>query len=812
MSEIESYQIGFTQNVTARVKKLYDEAVAVYPTICSERARYWTESWKQTEGQPAVIRRAKALANVLQKMTVYILEGELLVGNVASKPRASVVCPEYSTTGLFKEFSDEEKSPFARKYDHHEIAEEVKRELMEEIFPYWNERTIEHEVIKELPAETIRAAIPSLSDVSTIPAGTEIHLRHGAGHLTVDYEKVICKGALSIIEETKGYLKKTDKKETDRINFYEAIIIINEAFIKWAERYSLLATELAEKEQDPVRKSELLNIAAVCKHVPAHPARNFHEAVQSFWLTQVVIFGLEQDDTAISPGRMDQYLYPYYKRDMEEGTATKAQIQELIELLFIKTAHMSVLWDYSTAMYYAGFSLTQTIIVGGVNKDGTDATNDLTYMFLEAEKQVGLFQPEFAARIHKDSPQEYLVKLAEVIRMGHGKPKLFVDEIAIPMMLKRGATLEEARDYCIVGCVEPSIAGKTFGWTNAAQFNLAKCLELALNSGVCILTGKQIGPRTQDPVTFKNIDEILEAYTEQVSYFTEQTVKVINACVYHHGKSQPNPFTSCLLDGCMQNGKDATAGGAKYKAIGVNGVAVPDVGDSLAAIEKFVFREKKVSMEELIEAIRTDFNGREELQLMLQNKAPKYGNDDDFVDSLVRKAGQIWCRELEKYKGPYNEQYYPGEFTVSANVPYGLNTAALPSGKKAREPLANGGISATNGSDQTGPTALARSASKLDHVYACNGTLLNMRFSPSVLKEERDLNKFAGFLRAYVLMGGFHVQFNVVSSTLLKKAQKNPEKYPNLLVRVAGYSAYFTELSPEVQQDLINRTVHSEVG
>lgn len=812
MAEIESFQVGFKQDITRRVKKLYDNAVEVYPIVCSERARYWTESWKKTEGRPNVIRRAKAVENVLKKMSIYILDGELIVGNVASTPRASVVNPEYTTTILAKEFKDSEKAPFFRKYDHHKITDEVKKELMEEIFPYWADKTVEHEVLKELSPETIRAAIPSLSDVPTTPPGTEIHLRHGAGHLTVDYEKIINKGALSIIEEVKEYLSKTDNKEIDKVNFYEAIIIIYKAFIKWAERYSILAKELAEKEADSLRKKELLNIADICLHVPAYPARNFYEALQSFWFTQIILFGIEQDDTAISPGRMDQYLYPFYKKDIEKGILTKEQAQELIELLFIKTAHMSVLWDFTTAMYYSGFSLTQTIIVGGVNEDGLDATNDLTYMFLEAEKQVGLFQPEFAARVHKDSPQEYLEKLADVIRMGHGKPKIFSDEVAIPMMLNRGATLEEARDYCIVGCVEPSIPKKTFGWTNAAQFNLAKCLELALNSGVCMLTGKQIGPKTKDPSTFKIIDEVIDAYKEQVSYFTKHAITAISSYIYQHGKHQPNPFTSSLLEGCLESGKDATEGGAKYKAVGINGVAAPDVGDSIAAIEKFVFQEKKLTMAELIAALKTDFEGQEELRLILQNKSPKYGNDIDSVDMMVRKAGQIWCREVEKYIGPYGEKYYPGEFTVSANVPYGLSTAALPSGRKANEPLANGGISAANGSDQMGPTALVKSVSKVDHVLACNGTLLNMRFSPTVLKEDRDLKKFAGFLKAFTLMGGYHVQFNVVSSKLLKKAQLNPEKYPNLLVRVAGYSAYFTELNPEVQQDLINRTVYAEMG
>jgi formate C-acetyltransferase len=812
MSEIESFQIGFKQNVTDRVKALYDNARDAYPSICVERARYWTESWKSTEGQPIPIRRAKALANVLEKMKIYILDGELIVGNVSSKPRASVVCPEYDTTILYKEFLDNEKAPFVRPYDHHEISEEVKRELMEDIFPYWNEKTIESHVVKALPSDTIRAAIPSLSEVSTIPPGPEIYLRHGPSHLNVNYEKLIRRGALSIIEEVKKRINELNEGEEEKRIFYEAVLIVYDALIKFAERYSELAISLAEKEENITRKNELLEIAKICKKVPAKPAETFHEALQTLWFTQIVLFGLEQDDTAISPGRMDQYLYPYYKADIEAGRLTKDEAQELIELLFIKFAHMSVLWDYTTAKYYAGFSLTQTITIGGVKEDGTDATNELTYMFLEAEKQVGLFQPEFAARINKNSPHEYLMKIADVIRMGHGKPKIFVDETAIQMMLKRGATLEEARNYCIVGCVEPSTSNNQCGWTNATQFNLAKCLELALNSGVCMLTGKQIGVKTQDPMTFKNINEVLEAYRQQVAYFVEQTVKVLNCCIFYHAKLAPNIFTSSLLDGCLESGKDMTEGGSKYKAVGLNGVGVPDVGNSLAALEYFVFRNNKITMKDMLKALRNNFEGEEDLRQMLEKEAPKYGNDDPYVDLFVRKAGQIWCEEVEKHTGPHGEKYFAGLFAVSSNVPYGLNVAALPNGRKAKEPLANGGISAVNGTDHLGPTALIRSASRLDHVKACNGTLLNMRFSPGVLKEERDLAKFANFLRAYALMDGFHVQFNVVSSSLLKKAQKEPQKYRNLMVRVAGYSAYFVELCKEVQDDLINRTVYSEIA
>lgn len=808
-AEVESYQLEFKRNVTPRVESLYQDAIKAVPSVCIDRAKYFTESYKQTESEPVHIRRAKAIKNTLEKMQIYILEGELIVGNVACKPRASVICPEFMTNYLIKEFKNDIKTPENRPYDKHILTSETKKYLQEEIFPYWENKTVEHYVIEELDKETINASIPSLAKVGTIPPGSEIHLRHGAGHHNADYNKVLKCGALGIIKEAQ--LRLDAETDAEKKDFYKAVIMVYEAFVSFAKRYADLAIEKAANEKDETRKTELLEIARICTKVPAQPADTFREAVQSFWFTQLLLFGIDQDDTAVSPGRMDQYMYTFYRADIDAKRATEDEIQELIELLFIKFAHMSILFDYATSTYYAGFSLTQTIIIGGVDKNGNDVTNELSYMFLEAEKQVPLFQPEFAARIHKNSPFEYLLKIAEVNRYGHGKPKIFMDEMAVPALLRRGYSLEDARDYCIVGCVEPSTSGNMFGWTNACSFNLAKCMELVMTQGKCLITNEQIGPVTQDPETFENMDQVLKAYKQQLSYFLKYTTKAISTFIKYHGELAPNVFTSALFDGSLETGLDVTRGGAKYKAIGINGIASPDVGDSLAAIAYCVFDNKLLKMKDIIEAIKANFKGYEQVQDILLHKAPKYGNDINYVDEYTRIAGQIWCDEVVKYEGPHGERYWPGEFTVSSNVPFGMVTGALPSGRPAYEPLANGGISATNGSDMNGPTALIKSVSKIDHIKACNGTLLNMRFSPSVLKEERDIVKFANFLRAYCLMGGYHVQFNVVSSKLLKKAQQTPEKYRNLLVRVAGYSAYFTELAKDVQNDLINRTVNEEV-
>ena len=810
MAEVESFQLEFKRTVTPRVEKRFQDAVEAQPAVDIGRARYYTESWKQTEGESVYIRRAKAYDNVLRKMDIYIQEGELIVGNVAFCPRGSVICPEFSASVFSREFLDDTFSPECRPYDHHIFDPEYKKELLEDIFPYWADKTPAFFSEQELSQETIDHAIPSRSKLGVqVPPGTEILMNHGAGHINVDYAKLMKIGCRGMIDDVKARLaKETDQEKKD---FYQSVIMCHESLIMFANRYAELARKQAAECTDETRKKELLEIAETCSYVPEHPARTFREALQTFWFTQIFLFGIEQDDTACSPGRMDQYLYSYYKADKENGTATDDDIQELINLLFIKFGEMSVCWDYSTAKYYAGFSLTQTLCVGGVDKDGNDATNELSYMFLEAEKQVPLFQPEFAARIHKDSPFEYLLKLADVSKLGHGKPKMFVDDTAIPALMSRGVSLEDARDYCIVGCVEPSPSGNMNGWTNACQFNSAKCMELALTEGVCLMTGQQMGVKTPPVSEMKSIDDVIDAYKKQIEYFVYHMTTAISTYIKYQAQCVPEMFTSSLVDGCLESGTDMVKGGAKYAAIGVNGIATPDVGDSLAAIAKCVFDDKLFTLEEVVEGMKHNFEGYEEMRDALLHKAPKYGNDIDYVDNYVRLVGQIWCKEVKKYRGPHGEHYWPGTFTVSSNVPYGLNTGALPSGRLAKEPLANGGISATNGSDMTGPTALIKSASKLDHVAACNGTLLNMRFSPNVLKEDRDIAKFANFLRTYCLLGGYHVQFNVISSKLLKKAQKTPDKYKNLLVRVAGYSAYFTELSKDVQDDLINRTVYNEV-
>jgi formate C-acetyltransferase len=774
-----------------------------------ERARLVTQSYRETEGKLEIIRRATALAKVLDNMSIYINEGELIVGNNSSAPRASTIAPEFHSTWMVREIEDPRKAPDKRTSDVHIIKDKVKKELKEEILPYWYGKTVEDRVVNYLPQEIIDNAFPSLSKYPNIPSAPEIFLRNGMGHLNVNYNRILTQGALGIITEVKKKLEQlnlTAPGALDKRHFYEAVIIAYDAMIRWSRRYVHLARQIADREENSQRKMELERIMQICERVPAYPVKTFWEAIQSFWFTQLVLFGLEQDDTAVSPGRFDQYMYPFYKQDIESGKITKEEGLELLECLFVKMSEMGKWWDYTTATYFGGFSLTQCIVLGGVTPEGEDSTNELSYLILEAEKQIGLFQPELAVRVHKDSPHDFLIKAAEVIKLGRGKPKLFMDETAIPMMLNQGVSLKEARDYCVVGCVEISPSGSAIGWTNAAQFNLAKCLELALNNGNCRLTGMQIGLPTGNPKEFTSFYQVVEAFQKQVEYFIKQIIIAINACLEMQAEYTPYPFTSALVDGCLDKGMDVTRGGAKYNYIGVQGVAVPDVADSLAALKKLVFEEKAISMSQLIDALDNDFDGHENLRQMLINKAPKYGNDEDSVDKIARQVGQIFCKEISKYHGPLRQPYFPGLFTVSAHIPLGHQVGALPSGRKARAALADGGISSSHGVDRNGPTALIKSVAKIDHLAACNGTLLNLRFSLTALKNQRDLSKFVSFIKTYNAIGGFHIQFNVIDSKILNDAKKYPGNYKGLMVRVAGYSAYFTELDPEVQDDIISRT------
>jgi len=783
-----------------RTRRLNEILLTVTPQMCIERARLVTQSYLETEGEPMIIRRSKALAKVLREMTVFIQKDQLIVGNQASRLRFSPLFPETEAGYLEKEIDI-----FAqREQDRLLVPDQVRRELEEFVFPYWRGRTTEDIALKAIPPEIVamfRHPHPLFSP--------DIHLSGSIGHVIVDYEKVLRHGIRDHLERIQAKLdglEMTDPSAGDKYHFWTAEKIVAQALIDWAHRYAAKARELAAEEEDPAWKEELLKIAERCERVPEHPARNFREAVQSFWFAHLPLF-IEQNGLAVSPGRLDQILWPYYQRDKAKGEVTREEAQELLECLWIKFTEVMRAYDYACAKFYAGFSISENVVLGGQTADGRDSTNELSYLMLEAEKNTKLSQPNLAIRVHAKTPDEFLMKAVEVISTGRSKPEIFNDDVGIPSLMSVGVPLEEARVYSISGCVE-AVPPDANGMTNAAMSNLPKALELALNNGRCRLTGDRLGPETGDPRGFTSFDQVMEAYRAQVAAYVRPMVTAINIIERVHARIMPLPYFSLVINDCLERGLDVTRGGARYNYTGPQGVGLADVGDSLAAVKKLVFDQKKITMDQLMDALDKDFAGQEELRQSLINEAPKFSNDDDYVDSLTREAAAVYCREVSQYRNTRGGVYRPGLYSVSANVPYGLNVGALPNGRRSTTPLADG-VSPVHGTEKNGPTAILKSVAKLDHTIVTNGTQLNMKFTPQVLQSLKGKQNLAALVRTFFDLGGWHVQFNVVSADTLRAAQAQPDDYKWLIIRVAGYSAFFLELDKGVQDDIIDRTEYA---
>ena len=821
-----------------RIEKLKEDLFAKIPVIEAERAVLLTESYKQTEDEPIIIRRAKAFVHILENIPITIRDNELIVGSSTKAPRGCQVFPEFSFEWLESELDTIEK----RSADPFYIAEETKNQLRE-VFKYWKGKTTSELAASNMEEETLRAI-----DHNIFTPGNYFY--NGVGHVTVQYEKVLEIGYEGIINEVKKELEKCHVYDEDYITksqFLKAVISSCEAVISYAERYAKLAAEAAENCQDPIRKKELLNIAQNCMHVPRQGAKSFYEACQSFWFVQMLL-QIESSGHSISPGRFDQYMYPYFKKDLEEGRITREFAQELMDCIWLKLNDLNKARDAASAEGFAGYSLFQNLIAGGQDKDGNDVTNDLSFMCIEASKHVMLPQPSLSVRVWNKTPHEFLIKAAELTRTGIGLPAYYNDEVIIPSLINRGLTLSDAREYNIIGCVEPQKAGKTEGWHDAAFFNMCRPLELTFSSGM--ENGIMVGIPTDDVTKMTTFEEFYNAYKKQMEYFIGLLVNADNAIDVAHAKRCPLPFLSCMVDDCIKRGKTVQEGGAVYNFTGPQGFGIANVADSLFAIKKLVFDDKKVTMAEFKKALEQNYgkdNNVEVLtlavveELMAQGKSvtheeiaeickgiynqigynkdarrydqllemidelPKFGNDIDEVDLFARDVAYTYTKPLEKFRNPRGGQYQAGLYPVSANVPLGKQTGATPDGRLKGKPVADG-VSPVAGKDTHGPTATANSVAKLDHHIASNGTLFNQKFHPSALKGRIGLEKFVAFIRTYFDQKGSHVQFNVISRETLLDAQLHPENYKNLVVRVAGYSALFTTLSRSLQDDIINRT------
>ena len=669
---------------------------------------------------------------------------------------------------------------------------------------------------------------------------------NGVGHVTVKYWEVLETGFEGIMEKAQKELDGCsvgDGNYARKSHFLEAVILSCKAVIDYAGRYAKLAQEMAAQTSDPVRKQELFVIAENCSRVPAKGAQNFYEACQSFWFVQQLL-QMESSGHSISPGRFDQYMYPYYKKDMEAGTITREFAQELMDCIWVKLNDLNKCRDAASAEGFAGYSLFQNLIAGGQNKEGEDVTNDLSVMCIQASMHVHLPAPSLSVRVWNGSPHEFLIKAAELTRTGIGLPAYYNDEVIIPALQNRGLSLEDAREYNIIGCVEPQKAGKTEGWHDAAFFNMCRPLELVFSNGMD--KGEMVGIPTGDVTQMKTFDEFFDAYKKQMEYCISLLVNADNAIDVAHAERCPLPFLSCMIDDCLKEGKSVQEGGAVYNFTGPQGFGIANMADGLFAIRKLVYEDKKVSMKELKEALAWNYDkgldaqsagdmtemimkamqkagrnvdastaegllktfmgmkpGEQKTQRFKEihdmiDEVPKFGNDIPEVDYTYSKP-------LQKYNNPRGGKFQAGLYPVSANVPLGGQTGATPDGRYAHTPVADG-VSPSAGKDVKGPTAAATSVSRLDHFIVSNGTLFNQKFHPSALSGREGLEKFVALIRGYFDQKGMHMQFNVVDRQTLLDAQEHPEKYKHLVVRVAGYSALFTTLSRSLQDDIIRRT------
>ena len=834
------YQSGSVKK-SPRITKLMEDLYRELPEIEADRAILLTESYRQTEGEPVIIRRAKAFVHILDQIPITIREGELIVGSATKKPRGCQVFPEFSFTWLEKEFD----TVATRSADPFFISEETKQSL-HQVYQYWAGKTTSELATSYMAPETLKAMEHNIFTPGN-------YFYNGVGHITVKYWEVLEIGYRGIKEKAQKELEACQLGDADyarRTRFLQAVILCCDAVCRYANRYADLAKQLAQQCSDSVRKAELLQIAANCRHVPEHGASNFYEACQAFWFVQMLL-QMESSGHSISPGRFDQYMYPYYKKDREEGKLTREQAQEYIDCIWVKLNDLNKVRDAASAEGFAGYSLFQNLIAGGQNTEGVDVTNDLSFLCIEASMHVALPQPSLSVRVWNGSPNEFLLKAAELTRTGIGLPAYYNDEVIIPALMNRGLSLEDARDYNIIGCVEPQKAGKTEGWHDAAFFNMCRVLELVFSNGV--EKGEQVGIPTGDVTQMQTFEEFFQAYQKQMDYMISLLVNADNAIDAAHMERCPLPYESCMVDDCMKRGKALQEGGAVYNFTGPQGFGIANVADAMMVVKKLVFEEKKLTMAELKEAMEANFGqgisneqaqevttsvvkellltgknvteeqiakifimalntgispekkARYEEILSLIDSVPKYGNDLDEPDEMAREVAYTYTRPMERFKNPRGGIFQAGLYPVSANVPLGQQTGATPDGRLAYTPVADG-VGPMAGRDTHGPTATANSVAKLDHGIASNGTLFNQKFHPSALKGQQGLQNFVSLIRTFFDKKGMHMQFNVVSKETLLDAQKHPENYKTLVVRVAGYSALFTTLSRSLQDDIINRT------
>ena len=795
-------------SLTDRMQAFREEVLDEKPYVDAERAVLATEVYEANKNQPRVMMRALMLKKILENMSIYIEDKTLLAGNQATKNRNAPVFPEYTLKFVIDELDLFEK----RDGDVFYITEETKEQLRA-IAPFWENNNLRARGEALLPDEVSVF-------METGVFGMEGKLNAGDAHLAVNYEKVLKEGLKGYESRTRALKESLDLADPDSIDkyvFYKAVLIVIDAVHTFAKRYSALAAELAEKESDPSRKAELEEMSRICAKVPYEPASSFREAVQSVWFIQLIL-QIESNGHSLSYGRFDQYMYPYFINDLKNEKITKAEALEILTCLWIKTLTINKVRSQAHTLSSAGSPMYQNVTIGGQTTDKKDAVNELSFLVLQSVAQTRLTQPNLTVRYHANLNKQFFDECIEVMKLGFGMPAMNNDEVIIPSFINWGVKEEDAYNYSAIGCVETAVPGKWgYRCTGMSYVNFPRLLLCAMNDGVDLTSGKRFTKGYGYFTEWKDFDELMEVWDKTLREFTRYSVIVENAIDKASERDVPDILCSALTDDCIGRGKTIKEGGAVYDFISGLQVGIANMADSLSAIKKLVYEEKKITPEQLWNAILDDFQSEEnrKIQDMLANEAPKYGNDNDYVDSLAVECYAPYIDEIRKYpstryaRGPIGGIRYAGTSSISANVGQGMGTMATPDGRNAREPLAEG-CSPAHNADKNGPTAVFKSITKLPTEKITGGVLLNQKMTPQMLSTEENKQKLEMLLRAFFnRLHGYHVQYNIVSRETLLDAQAHPEKHKDLIVRVAGYSAFFNVLSRKTQDDIIGRTEQS---
>ncbi len=796
------------QKLSPRIFKLREKVLGMKPTVCTQRARIYTDVYKYNEAKPLIIKRALALGETLKKMSIFIDKNELIVGNHSSRLRAAPIFPEYAVTWILDEIDEFDRRPGDAFYVSAKDKEEIR-----EICAFWKGKTLLEKGFELMP-DLIR----EIHDSGIIRA--EGNLTSGDAHIALNFDRILkggIKGYMYLIEEKRKNLALHKLKDLLKEQFYKAIEIGLQGIKTFIARFENLTFVLSETEKNPERKKELQRISKICKRIKQDPPGDFYEALQLVYFIQLIL-QIESNGHSLSLGRMDQYLYTFYKNDLEKNDITSDFAIELLENMWVKLYSINKIRPWSHTRYSAGSPLYQNVTIGGQNTDGEDTVNELSYLILRSVGEMRLTQPNLSVRYHKKIDDDFMTACINVIEKGFGMPAFNNDEVVIPSLIRLGVKKEDAYNYSAIGCIEVAVPGKWgYRCTGMSFLNFMRVFLTALNDGLDVTSGKIFCKGTGKFEDFTTFNDVMEAWKKQVEFYTEAAVTTDTVVDTALEENVPDVMCSAFVDDCIERGKTLKQGGAKYDYISGLQVGIANLGNSLAAIRKLVFEEKRIDKKELINNLLNNFEGidGEKLRQLLLYHAPKYGNDLDYVDDLLCDAYMYFIKELEKYhntrygRGPIGGGYFAGTSSISANVPSGAVVPATPDGRKAFTPLAEGSSPAA-GTDVNGPTAVFKSVSKLPTEKILGGVLLNQKLSPDSFRSIRDKKKLIQLIRSFFNdLKGWHVQYNIVSKETLLAARKTPEEHRDLIVRVAGYSAFFTTLAPDAQDDIIARTEHT---